>query len=121
MDEGWPRPGAETEYRRRRRERPIMRHPDRIALWAVGIAVVGMIAAAASAHGASGGTGTTTSCTDASFGSRALQLGDCGSDVKTLHWIMKAASLHVALDKQFDDATKGRVEEFQQSHDLEPS
>lgn len=29
-----------------------MRRPDRIALWAVGIAVVGMIAAAASAHGA---------------------------------------------------------------------
>jgi len=31
-----------------------MRRPDRIALWAVGIAVVGMIAAAASAHGAVG-------------------------------------------------------------------
>ena len=40
-----------------------MRHPDRIALWAVGIAVVGMIAAAASAHGASGGGTDTSSCT----------------------------------------------------------
>jgi hypothetical protein len=57
MDEGWPRPGAESEYRRRN-ERPFMRRPDRIALWAVGIAVVGMIAAAASAHGATGGAGT---------------------------------------------------------------
>jgi hypothetical protein len=51
MDEGWPRPGADNEYRRRD-EPPIMRRPDRIALWAVGIAVVAMIAAVASAHGA---------------------------------------------------------------------
>jgi hypothetical protein len=58
MYEGWPRDGAETEYRRRDERAPI-RRPDRIALWAVGIAVVGMIAAAASAHGASGGPGTT--------------------------------------------------------------
>jgi len=35
-----------------------MRRPDRIALWAVGIAVVGIIAAAASAHGATGGSAT---------------------------------------------------------------
>jgi hypothetical protein len=53
MDEGWPRHGAESEYRRR--ETPGMRRPDRIALWAVGLAVVGMIAAAVSAHGATGG------------------------------------------------------------------
>ncbi len=32
-----------------------MRRPDRIALWAVGIAIVGMIAAAASAHASAGG------------------------------------------------------------------
>jgi fatty acid desaturase len=51
MYEGWPRQGAETEYRRRDEREP-MRRPDRIALWAVGIAVVAMIAAAASAHGA---------------------------------------------------------------------
>lgn len=58
MDEGWPRSGAENQYRRREGEQPFMRRPDRIALWAVGIAVVGMIAAAASAHGATGGVGT---------------------------------------------------------------
>jgi hypothetical protein len=34
-----------------------MRRPDRIALWAVVIAVVGMIAAATSAHGATGTPG----------------------------------------------------------------
>jgi fatty acid desaturase len=54
MNEGWPRPGAQTEYRRREEPRP-MRRPDRIALWAVGIAIVGMIAAAASAHASAGG------------------------------------------------------------------
>lgn len=57
MDEGWPRPRADNDYRRRDDEQPFMRRPDRIALWAVGIAVVGMIAAAASAHGATGGAG----------------------------------------------------------------
>jgi hypothetical protein len=55
MDEGWPRPRADNEYSRRD-EAPIMRRPDRIALWAVAIAVVGMLAAAASAHGATGAT-----------------------------------------------------------------
>ena len=58
MYEGWPPPGARTESRRRD-ERAIIRRPDRIALWAVGIAVVAMVAAAASAHAASGGTGAT--------------------------------------------------------------
>jgi peptidoglycan hydrolase-like protein with peptidoglycan-binding domain len=83
-----------------------------------------MIAAAASAHGASGGTGSTGtdgSCADVAFGSRALRLGDCGTDVRTLHWIMKAASYDVALYKRFDDSTEGQVEEFQKSHDLQPS
>jgi fatty acid desaturase len=49
MYEGPPRDGAETEYRRR--NAPI-RRPDRIALWAVGMALVAMIAAAASAQAA---------------------------------------------------------------------
>ena len=35
-----------------------MQRPDRIALWAVAIAVVGMIAAAASAHASAGGGAT---------------------------------------------------------------
>ena len=58
MYEGWPPPGARTESRRRN-ERAIIRRPDRIALWAVGLAFVAMVAAAASAHAASGGTGAT--------------------------------------------------------------
>jgi hypothetical protein len=122
MYEGPPRHGAETEYRRRQ-ESPIIRRPDRIALWAVGMAVVAMVAAAASAHAGSGGTGATGEkrCADASFGSRTLSLGDCGSDVRTLHWIMKADSYGVSLDKEFDDSTQGEVQDFQQRHDLKQS
>jgi rare lipoprotein A (RlpA)-like double-psi beta-barrel protein/putative peptidoglycan binding protein len=118
MYDGPPRDGAETEYRRRETESPIMRRPDRIALWAVGIAIVGMIAAATSAHANGGGTGISPSCSDAGFGSRALRIGDCGNDVKTLHWIMKADSYGVSLNKKFDDATQGEVTAFQQQSDL---
>src|SRR5690242_2132981 len=35
------------------------RRPDRLALWAVGMAVAAMLAAAATAHAGSGGVGTT--------------------------------------------------------------
>jgi hypothetical protein len=118
MYEGLPRHGAETEYRRRQAESPIIRRPDRIALWAVGIAIVGMIAAAVSAHADSGGTGISPSCSDAGFGSRTLRVGDCGTDVKTLHWIMKADSYGVSLNKDFDDSTQSQVTAFQKQSDL---
>jgi hypothetical protein len=120
MYEGLPRDGAETEYRREAQS-PTIRRPDRIALWAVGIAIVAMIAAAVSAHADSGGTGSTGtgSCADVGFGSRALRLGDCGSDVKTLHWIMRADSFGVALDKDFDDSTQSEVRVFQEQSDLQ--
>ena len=118
MYEGLPRDGAKTEYRRRKQQSPIIRRPDRIALWAVGIAIVGMIAAAASAHADSGGTSINPSCADFGFGSRTLRLGDCGDDVKTLHWIMKADSYGVSLNKDFDDSTQSEVKAFQEQSDL---
>lgn len=122
MYEGLPRDRAETEYRRRHESR-IIRRPDRIALWAVGMAIVAMIAAAASAHAGSGGTGSTggKSCAEETFGSRSLRLGDCGEDVKTLHWIMKADSYGVSLDNQFDDPTQSAVQDFQRHNDLKQS
>src|SRR3954451_13403093 len=122
MYEGLPEDRAETEYRRRHESRTI-RRPDRIALWAVGMAIVAMIAAAASAHAGSGGTGATGGgpCADSTFGSRSLRLGDCGQDVKTLHWIMKADSYGVSLDKAFDDSTESNVQAFQQQNDLKQS
>ncbi len=102
----------------------MIRHPDRIALWAVVMAVVGMIAAAASAHGsgggtsAHGGTGASSRCTDASFGARVLSVGDCGGDVKTLHWLLKASSYGVPLDKEFDHPTDNSVRRFQRRHHI---
>jgi Lytic transglycolase/Putative peptidoglycan binding domain len=125
MYEGLPRDGAETEYRRRRDASPIIRRPDRIALWAVGLAIVAMVAAAASAHAGSGGTGVTggdgSGCSDGGFGSRTLRLGDCGNDVKTLHWIMKSDTYGVSLNKNFDDSTESEVQAFQRHSDLKES
>src|SRR5436190_9844101 len=112
MHEGSPRPRAGTEYRRRGRQAAYIRNSDRIALWAVAMAVIAMVAAAASAHAGSGGTqasgggtGASSPCPDQRFGARALRLGDCGSDVKTLHWLLKASAYGVPLDKEFDNPT----------------
>ena len=86
--------------------------------------VIGMVAAATSAHAgsggtaSSGGTGGSGRCTSMEFGTRALNLGDCGGDVKTLHWLLKANSYGVPLGKDFDDPTQGSVRRFQRRHSL---
>jgi len=124
MYEGAPRPRAGTEYRRRRADAAILRRPDRIAMWAVVMAVIAMVAAAASAHAGGGGTSArgggagSGDCRDAQFGARALQLGDCGADVKTLHWILKAKRYGVPMDKEFDGSTDHSVQAFQKRHRL---
>jgi Lytic transglycolase/Putative peptidoglycan binding domain len=127
VDEGLPPRGVETEYRRRQRS-AIIKRPDRIALWAVGMAIVAMIAAATSAHAGSGGTtasgggtGGSSGCPDEQFGSRALSLGDCGDDVKTLHWLLKADAYGVSLNKEFDSPTDNSVRSFQRHYDLNTS
>jgi peptidoglycan hydrolase-like protein with peptidoglycan-binding domain len=104
------------------RERPL-RRPDRIAFWAVAMAVIAMVAAAASAHAGSGGTrssggGDSGGCLKMRFGARALDLGDCGGDVKTLHWILKAKSYGVPLGKDFENPTARSVRRFQRRHSL---
>ena len=79
------------------------------------MAVIGMVAAAASAHAGSGGTAPAVErapravVPTTQFGARALNLGDCGGDVKTLHWLLKANSYGVPLGKDFDDPTQGSV------------
>jgi peptidoglycan hydrolase-like protein with peptidoglycan-binding domain len=94
--------------------------PDRVALWAVFLALGALVAGALSAAGASAqsGTGGTTilaECPDARFGDRLLKLGDCGDDVKTLNWVLRSKSYAagVGLSEQFDDSTDGAVREFQ--------
>jgi hypothetical protein len=106
---------------RRANDRPL-RRPDRIALWAVVMSVIAMVAAATSARAGSGGVGSgggdSSGCEEARFGSRALDLGDCGGDVKTLHWILKAKSYGVPLDRAFDGSTDHSVRRFQRRHGL---
>ncbi len=77
--------------------------------------------------GSSGGTstgdpsgGTTTSgCPSPQFGRRTLALGDCGSDVATLNWLL-AAERHgrPGLLDQFGRPTEAGVRELQDEADL---
>lgn len=97
------------------------------------MAVIAMVAAAASAHAVSGGVGpggasperetrggeqpseSGSGCQRAELGDRALRLGDCGTDVKTLHWVLKSKRLGrgVPLHKSFEEPTDGTVRAFQ--------
>lgn len=94
-------------------------NPDRVALWAVFMAVIAMVAAAASAQGASGGLGGPDtgngSCNDKRFGKRVLSLGDCGGDVKTLNWILnsKGYGRTSPLGEDFKARTEQSVVKFQ--------
>ena len=105
----------------------MVERPDKIALWAVVLALAGMIAAAASAHAGTGGVGSGGSgggsgkCAAERFGTRNLRLGDCGDDVKTLHWLLKADSYGVPLDQQFDNPTDNSVKDFQRAHKVTAS
>jgi rare lipoprotein A len=135
MDErSYRRLAATDNLNRRPGDRSLGSRPDRVALWAVAMALVAMIAAAASAHaqgGGSGGVGTggggggggdvsASGCLNSEFGSRTLALGDCGDDVTTLNWILKGTGYGrtVGLDADFDGTTESSVERFQQKSGL---
>jgi hypothetical protein len=128
MDERSYRRLAATDNRKNRgpADRSLGSRPDRVALWAVAMALVAMIAAAASAHaqgGDSGGIGTggsggdvsASGCLNSEFGTRTLALGDCGDDVTTLNWILNGtgSGKGVPMNSQFADATATSVERFQ--------
>jgi rare lipoprotein A (peptidoglycan hydrolase) len=100
--------------------------PDRLALWAVLLAVFSMIVAAASAHAASGGVSSgggtaagsndpSSPTTESAFGSRILRVGMEGDDVRVLNGIVKSKSYSggVRIDTTFEQPTKEAVEEFQ--------
>lgn len=118
MYEGDLRRKAETTKRGGPPSR-VQGRPDRVALWAVFVAVAALIAGAVSAATAnaagSGGTSTEAECAETRFGKRALKLGDCGDDVKTLNWVLKAKRYAngVGLHEQFDDPTHGAVRKLQ--------
>ncbi len=134
MDDSRPRRNP-ANHNRQRAQRPsaIAARPDRFALWAVGLAVVAMIAGAASARAGSGGIGTgsggatgggaadsgTPGCPEREFGRRTLRLGDCGDDVETLNWILESKDYRQApLADDFKAPTAGAVRSFQRDAEL---
>jgi putative peptidoglycan binding protein/rare lipoprotein A (RlpA)-like double-psi beta-barrel protein len=141
MDDIHLRRAAAPQNRDRpRRRSTLTERPDRIALWAVGIAVVAMIAGVASAQAATssggiGGSGTgtggtggatgsgtsTPGCPNTQLGQRTLEVGDCGGDVATLNWILKAKDYGAPpLADQFVDPTESAVQAFQRDAELSP-
>jgi len=136
MDESSIRRTAAADNRDRRRSPSLSERPDRIALWAVALAVVAMIAGAASARagssggigGDSGGTGGggggqvdsgTPGCADTEFGRRTLSVGDCGDDVETLNWLLKSKHYRQApLADDFKTPTADAVRAFQRDAGL---
>jgi len=116
--------------------RGILDRPDRVALWAVAIAVAAMIAAVASAKaggggitpggtgsgGSGGGDASTTAgaCPATELGRRTLKLGDCGDDVRTLNWILNAAgpATKVPLGNEFESPTDAAVRAFERAAGL---
>jgi hypothetical protein len=122
MYEQQPRRVATSRNNRRPGTRIVGSRPDRVALWAVIMAVVAMLAAAASsADGATGGIGAgggvnePSACDNARFGKRVLSLGDCGKDVKTLNWLLnsKRFTRKAPLGKKFKSPTDRAVSRFQ--------
>src|SRR5687767_1060869 len=61
-------------------------------------------------------------CPNAQLGRRILRLGDCGGDVATLNWILKAKDYgDPALVGEFEAATRSAVQEFQRDANLRAS
>jgi rare lipoprotein A (peptidoglycan hydrolase) len=98
-------------------------------MWAVFLGLFATLAAAASAHAASSGgvggtapdaTSPTGTCPALEFGQRPLKIGDCGSDVQTLNWLLKSKPIGSAVlpDGQFGDSTDQAVKAFQQGAGL---
>ena len=121
MNEGGYRRQAVSKNQRGDRPSRVHGRPDRAALWAVFVALAALAAAVLSTAGAnaatgSGGTPTTPQCPETEFGDRVLRLGDCGTDVKTLNWLLKTKryASAVGLHERFDDPTDTAVREFQE-------
>lgn len=90
-------------------------------MWAVFMGLFAMLAAAASAQGAgSGGVSESAppapgECPAFEFGNRPLKLGDCGTDVQTLNWLLKSKPIGVGVvpEPQFTGPTDEAVKAFQ--------
>ena len=123
MHEGEYRRMAVSDIRSRPRPARPQGRPDRLALWAVFLALAAALIGALSAQASTGGNSTLPDCQDVRFGDRSLRLGDCGDDVRTLNWVLKSKtySREIGLGEQFDDPTDGAVREFQDRAGLNTS
>jgi hypothetical protein len=128
-----PRFSAGTDRRARRDEAWFISRPDRVALWAFVLTLMLCVfAAVSSAHGASGGVGQAAAapsesagdgtCEPAELGDRVLRIGDCGTDVKTLNWILKASPNKTGLvpTSHFNSPTDAAVRTVQRTDGLNP-
>jgi Lytic transglycolase/Putative peptidoglycan binding domain len=93
---------------------------SRIVLSAGFAAVLAVAIAAAGAGAESGGVGPGGSggsdgggCRTVQFGERSLERGDCGSDVETLNWLLRADDYGVALAPRFGGETRDSVRDLQ--------
>lgn len=84
------------------------------------VAVLGVLALGAPGALASGGVSAPGGggddgggCRTAKFGDRNLERGDCGPDVETLNWLLRAEDYGVDLDRRFDLATHDSVRDLQ--------
>lgn len=76
-------------------------------------------AGAGEALAGSGGVGAGGGCGGHRFGSRTLQKGDCGGDVRTLNWLLRAkASSTVGLGPDYDGSTVSAVRTFERAAGL---
>jgi Lytic transglycolase/Putative peptidoglycan binding domain len=122
MHEVESRRSAGSERRNRTRRSLGHDRPDRFALWALFVALAATLIGALSAQASTGGN-STVDCQDVRFGDRALRLGDCGDDVRTLNWVLKSKrySSGIGLGEEFDDPTEVAVREFQDRAGLSKS
>lgn len=155
MNEATEPRGRASRNRREHQEPGWVSRPDRAALWAFLLAIFVMVFAAVSGARAaeSGGVGGSSpppavpvgpvdsdetpipsepegsaACPAADFGERVLDLGDCGDDVKTLNWVLRAREAQVlpasqtplGLGIRFGSSTDRAVRTLQSDGGLTP-
>jgi peptidoglycan hydrolase-like protein with peptidoglycan-binding domain len=124
MEQGIARRESAGTYNRGDRGRERKAPPDRMALWAVFLALFALAAGAVSAHASSGGgtisAGGATTPDTAAFGTRVLAEGMRGGDVQILNGIVKSKpyASGVRLTDVFAPPTASAVMQFQRDSGL---
>jgi hypothetical protein len=81
-----------------------------------------LVCAATATAGVPDSSGGVGGCGNYHFGSRTLAFGDCGSDVATLNWLLRAkASRSVGLGSIYDASTVAAVRDFERANGLPPN